>query len=221
MLLVEWRTGLFTGIVEARPGFVRVSAERILAGTKLGDSIAIGGVDLTVTRLDAAEMCFDVMPETYRCTNLSRLVPSHRVNLERSVRSEDRLSGHVVRGVVEGTGTLVARRDDGNAVIMTYSAPETLLQQIIARGPICIDGVSLTVIAKTESTFSVSLVKFTQQHTTSLEREIGDSVNLETDIMLRYIAQLLQARGVLPSDGAEADAPIDTVAAWQAYKADR
>lgn len=216
---------MFTGIVEekgcvleARRGFVKVDAPQILEGTKLGDSIAVDGVDLTVTELDGHAMSFDIMPETYRCTNLDRLQPSLQVNLERSVRSEDRLSGHVVRGVVEGTGRLEARHDDGDAVIMTYSAPESLLQQIIVRGPICIDGVSLTVIAKSETTFSVSLVNFTQAHTTALQREIGDAVNLETDIMLRYISQLLQARGVLPGDPADEEMSVDTVAAWEAFK---
>jgi len=219
---------MFTGIVEevgivveAQDGFVKVRGEHVRDTTRLGDSIAVDGVDLTVTRLDGSLMSFDVMPETYRCTNLARLETGRRVNLERSVRSEDRLSGHVVRGVVEGTGKLRGRRDDGAAVILDFEAPGRLLANIVPRGPICIDGVSLTVIGKTETTFSVSLVNFTQAHTTMLELEIGDEINLETDIMIRYISQLLEARGLLASESGDEPAEVDTVAAWQAYKAKR
>ena len=114
------------------------------------------------------------------------------------MRAEDRLSGHVVRGVVEGTGRIEAWRNDGDSLIMTCSAPGHLLQSMIARGPVCVDGVSLTVIAKTDLTFSVSLVDFTQAHTTLLERRVGDPVNIETDILMRYVSQALRARGHRP-----------------------
>ena len=193
---------MFSGIIEevgevvdSSPGVLRVQAQRVLQGTRLGDSIAIDGVDLTVFDIDDDRMSFNVMPESYRRATLARLLPGHKVNLERSVRAEDRLSGHVVRGVVEGTGTLTARRVEGDAVIVTYSAPDSLLENIVVKGPVCVDGVSLTVVEKTTRDFSVSLVKFTQDNTALLKKEIGDPVNLETDILMRYVVQALEARG--------------------------
>jgi riboflavin synthase len=196
---------MFTGIVEevgsileAKDGFLRIAASKILADTKLGDSIAINGVDLTVSDLADGAMCFHLMPETYRRSNLRDLRPGDGVNLERSVRPSDRLSGHIVRGVVEATGTLESSRREADAVVLTYRAPADLLQYVIVKGPICIDGASLTVIAKTEETFSVSLVEYTQQNTNHLQRQPGDSVNLESDILARYVAQILEARGVIP-----------------------
>src|SRR4051794_28865096 len=199
---------MFTGIVEevgevveAQGPLVRIRARQVLEDTKLGDSIAVDGVDLTVSEIAGDTMSFQVMPETVRQTTLARLREGVRVNLERSLRAADRLSGHIVRGVVEGTGTVDARRDDGDAVIMTFAAPADLLANIVERGPVCIDGVSLTVIAKSDDTFSVSLVDFTQAHTTLLDREPGDAINLETDILMRYVNQAIEARGLRPADG--------------------
>jgi riboflavin synthase len=199
---------MFTGIVEevgsiveAREGFLRVAASKILADTKLGDSIAINGVDLTVMEMGDDTMAFHCMPETYRRTNLEMLEAGDPVNLERSVRPTDRLSGHIVRGVVEGTGTLDSVRPDGEAMIVTYKAPRELLQYIVVKGPVCIDGASLTVIDKTDDSFAVSLVQYTQENTNHLRREPGDSVNLETDIVARYVEELLEARGVVSPTG--------------------
>ena len=192
---------MFTGIIEevgevvvARPGELRVRAEKVLRQTKPGDSIAVDGVDLTVTAIVGRAMRFDVMPQTYRQTTLGRLQDGRRVNLERSVRAADRLSGHVVRGVVEGIGRVCKRRSDGDATVITYSAPEHILACMVERGPISVDGVSLTVIAKGDQTFSVSIVAFTGDHTNVLERAVGDPVNLESDIMMRYVAQAAENR---------------------------
>jgi riboflavin synthase len=186
---------MFTGIVEevgeiaeAASGVLLVHSALVSSDVAIGDSIAVDGVDLTLTRVDSGDLLFNVMPETYRLTTLGAAAPGRRVNLERSVRAADRLSGHIVRGVVEGVGVLASRAADGDAVIMTYEAPPELLGYIIERGPVCIDGVSLTVIRKTENSFSVSIVEHTQRSTTILDREIGESVNLETDIMMRYVA---------------------------------
>ena len=196
---------MFTGIVEevgtvveARDGLVRIAVKRVLDGTRLGDSIAINGVDLTVMEIRGNELAFNVMPETYRRSNLSELEPGDGVNLERSVRPTDRLSGHIVRGVVEGTGTVETVSPDREAIVLTYRAPKELLQYVVVKGPICVDGASLTVIAKTEETFSVSLVQYTQEHTNHLRRKPGDRVNLETDLLARYVAAILEARGVVP-----------------------
>lgn len=190
---------MFTGIIEelgeiteARKGLLKVRVTKIRTGTKLGDSIAVCGVDLTVTRVTEKTLRFDVMPETYRRSALAQLRRGSRVNLERSIRAIDRLSGHLVRGVIEGIGTLKARREDGEAIIFTFLASRDLLANMVERGPVCVDGVSLTVIAKTATTFSVSVVKFTQENTTLLDRMIGESVNVETDIIMRYVRQALR-----------------------------
>ena len=193
---------MFTGIIEevgevvdAHAGEITVRAEKVVRDTKPGDSIAVDGVDLTVTAIADRTLRFDVMPETYRKTTLGLPWKGRRVNLERAVRAADRLSGHVVRGVVEGTGRVCERHSDGDATVITYSAPEHILDYIIERGPISVDGVSLTVIAKDNQTFSVSIVRFTGEHTNIFERAVGDPVNLESDIMMRYVAEAVKNRG--------------------------
>jgi riboflavin synthase alpha subunit len=168
-----------------------VRAAKVLEETNLADSVAVDGVDLTVSAISDHTLKFDVMPETYRRTTLRFFRTGRRVNLERSVRATARLTGHVVRGVVEGLGRVEQRRTDGNATVITYSAPEHILAGTIERGPICVDGVSLTVIAQSKQTFSVSVVAFTGAHTTVLERAVGDPVNLESDIMMRYITRAM------------------------------
>ena len=197
---------MFTGIIEeagkvleAQDGFLRIDAPRVQEGTRLGDSVAINGVDLTVMEIDGSRLAFQVMPETYRRSNLAELRVGEVVNLERSVRPTDRLSGHIVRGVVEGQGRVQTLKSEGEAIVITYEAPPDLLQYIVVKGPVCIDGASLTVIDKTERTFSVSLVQYTQQNTNHAKRGPGDTVNLETDIVARYVGALLESRGVLPS----------------------
>jgi len=189
---------MFTGIIEevgtvaeAHAGFLRIGVRRIREGAALGDSIAVNGVDLTIMELTEDAMAFNAMPETYRRSNLGDLEPGDLVNLERSVRPTDRLSGHIVRGVVEGTGTLESMEADEDALIVTYAAPPELLRYVVVKGPICVDGASLTVTAKTERSFSVSLVQYTQIHTNHVRRKPGDSVNLETDIIARYVGELL------------------------------
>jgi riboflavin synthase len=192
---------MFTGIieeigavVEAGAGILRIRAPYILADAKLGDSIAINGVDLTVTAI--RDDCFsaDVMPETYRRSDLGTLKAGDGVNLERSVRPADRLSGHIVRGVVEGTATIHSFQPEGDAIIARFRAPAELLRYMIVKGPIAIDGASLTIVDKTSDTFAVSLVQYTQEHTNLLRKAPGDSVNIETDIIARYVENLLQAR---------------------------
>ena len=189
---------MFTGIIEevgtvleANMGILRIRAQVVLEDAKLGDSIAIDGVDLTVAEMADGSFTANVMPETYRRSNLGNARPGSRVNLERSLRPIDRLSGHIVRGVVEGTGTVASFTPETDAIIATYEAPPELLRYMVEKGPVCIDGVSLTIIAKTERTFSVSLVQYTQEHTNLLVRQLNDAVNLETDILARYVGALL------------------------------
>ncbi len=192
---------MFTGIieevgevVEAGEGTLRIRAPLILQDTKLGDSIAINGVDLTVAEIAGDTFFANLMPETYRRSNLGELRPGDRVNLERSCRPTDRLSGHIVRGVVEGTGVVESSRPEGEAVIVRIRAPKELLRYMVVKGPVCIDGISLTIIAKDAEAFEVSLVQYTQEHTNLVGRKPGDRVNLETDILARYVDALLEAR---------------------------
>jgi riboflavin synthase len=193
---------MFTGIVEevgtvveAGEGTLRIRAPLILADAKLGDSIAINGVDLTVAEISGQTFFANLMPETYRRSNLGDLKPADVVNLERSVRPSDRLSGHIVRGVVEATCTLDSLTPEGDAIIVRFVAPPEYLKYIAVKGPVCVDGISLTVIAKDAESFSVSLVQYTQEHTNLVARKPGDRINLETDIIARYVEQLLNERG--------------------------
>ncbi len=192
---------MFTGIIEevgaiteAAEGLLRIAAPLILADANLGDSIAINGVDLTVTHIESGQFLANLMPETYRRSNLGELEVGDRVNLERSVRPMDRLSGHLVRGVVEGRGAFRNTRPESEAIVVSYDAPADLLRHMIVKGPVCIDGVSLTIIEKDESGFAVSLVQYTQEHTNLLDRQPGDAVNLETDILARYVDELLETK---------------------------
>ena len=134
------------------------------------------------------------MPETYRRSNLGGLAAGAPVNLGRSLTLATRLSGHLVRGVVEATGTLESLTPEGDALIARYSAPAEILRHCVVKGPITVDGASLTVVAKDADSFSVSLVQYTQEHTNLVGRKTGDSVNLESDIIARYVDELLTER---------------------------
>ena len=192
---------MFTGIIEevgsvreADAGRLVVEAPRTAEGTKLGDSIAINGVDLTVAQMDRTDFTFNVMPETYRRSNLGLLAAGDRVNLERSLTPTTRISGHLVRGVVEGTGRVISFTAEADAVLARYSAPAELMRYVVVKGPIAVDGVSLTVVERDEGSFVVSLVTYTLENTNLTRRKVGDAVNLETDIIARYVEQLLAAR---------------------------
>ncbi len=192
---------MFTGIIEevgtvreAGAGRLVIEARRTVEGTNLGDSIAVNGVDLTVASMDKTDFTFNVMPETYRRSNLGLLAAGDRVNLERSLTLASRLSGHLVRGVVEGTGRVISFTAEADAVLARYSAPPELMRYVVVKGPIAVDGVSLTVVERDEGSFVVSLVTYTQENTNLTRRKVGDAVNLETDIIARYVEQLLAAR---------------------------
>jgi riboflavin synthase len=194
--------GIFTGIIEevgqvleAEKGRLRIQAHTCLEGTRLGDSIAVNGVDLTVAEMDSRSFTFWVMPETYRRTNLSDLSPGDLVNLERALTPTSRLSGHLVQGVVEATGVLLSLQPEEDAVIARYGAPPEIMRYVVVKGPIAVDGVSLTVIDRGRDWFAVSLVRYTQEHTNLVKRRPGQRVNLETDILARYLEQLLMERG--------------------------
>ncbi len=192
---------MFTGIIEEvgairrqQGGELVIECHEILDGTAPGDSIAVNGVDLTVRAMDGDSLTFDVMPETYRLTNLEGIEAGATVNLERSVTGATRLSGHIVRGVVETTCTLESLTPEGEAVIARFETDPAYLRFIVMKGPVCVDGVSLTVTARDERSFSVSLVQYTQEHTNLMSRNPGARINLETDIFARYVEQLLEQR---------------------------
>ncbi len=192
---------MFTGIIEevgtvlaAGRGRLCIGCSLVLEGTNPGDSVAINGVDLTVVDLDDRSLSFNCMPETYRRSNLGHLQPGDPVNLERSLTPSSRLSGHIVRGVAEATGTLLSLTPEEDAILARYSAPPDILRHAVVKGPITVDGVSLTVIAKDGRSFTVSLVQYTQEHTNLNHRNPGDPVNLESDIIARYVEELLSER---------------------------
>lgn len=193
---------MFTGIIEevgevvaAADGVLRIRGPLVLSDAKLGDSIAINGVDLTVAAVEGDTFTANVMPETYRRSNLGELEAGDGVNLERSVRPMDRLSGHIVRGVVEGRAVIESVTPEADAVIARFRTPAELLRYMVVKGPVAIDGASLTIIDKTADTFAVSLVQYTQEHTNLTRKRPGDSVNIETDIVARYVEQLVRERG--------------------------
>lgn len=189
---------MFTGIIEevgtvreVAGGELTIAAKQVLWGTNLGDSISVNGVDLTAKFFDEEGFSANVMPETYRRSNLGDLKAGDKVNLERSLQLASRLSGHLVRGVIEATGTVHSFTPDGDAIIARFNAPPDILHHTIVKGPICIDGISLTVVAKDAETFSVSIVQWTRDNTNLYTRNPGDRVNLESDIIARYVEQML------------------------------
>lgn len=192
---------MFTGIIEELgtvrsnlEGEIAIKAKVVLWGTNLGDSISVNGVDLTARYFDEEGFIANVMPETYRRSNLSDLRPGDFVNLERSLQLAGRLSGHLVRGVVETTGTLDSFAQEGDAIIARFTAPPEILRYIVMKGPVAIDGISLTVMDKDDRSFAVSLVQYTQEHTNLHTRKPGDRINLETDIIARYVDAMLEDR---------------------------
>ncbi len=192
---------MFTGIIEELgtvrsnvEGEIAIKAKVVLWGTNLGDSISVNGVDLTAKYFDEEGFIANVMPETYRRSNLTDLKAGDLVNLERSLQLAGRLSGHLVRGVVEATGTLDGFTPEGDAIIARFNAPPEILRYMVMKGPVAIDGISLTVMAKDDHSFSVSLVQYTQDHTNLHTRTPGDRINLETDIIARYVDAMLEDR---------------------------
>jgi riboflavin synthase len=189
---------MFSGIVE-EVGSVReaggdsltIAASLVLDQTALGESIAVNGACLTVARLGDGWFGTDVMPETLRRTNLGRLRPGDAVNLERSLTLASRLGGHMVQGHVDGTGTVRALTAEGDALLVTIEAPPAILRYIVEKGYIAVDGASLTVVDHSPTAFRVSLVRYTLDHTIFGRWKAGQAVNLEVDILAKYVERLL------------------------------
>jgi len=198
---------MFTGLVESlgrvaavvpEPPGVRlvVEAAEIAADARLGDSICTSGCCLSVVRTENGTLQFQLGPETLSRTTLGGLAVGATVNLERSLRLSDRLGGHVVTGHVDGVGRLESRTDEGDWATCRFSAPPALLAQMAAKGSVAVDGVSLTVVEATAAWFSVALIPHTLAHTTLGGLAVGDGVNLETDLLFKYVARLHEARGM-------------------------
>lgn len=193
---------MFTGIIEeighvkalhrgAKSFTLEVEASLVMEGTQVGDSIATNGVCLTVTTLTGKGFTADVMPETVRRTALGELKPGSAVNLERALSLQTRLGGHIVSGHIDGTGRISDRRQDDTALWLTIECDSSLLRYIIEKGSITIQGVSLTVARVDERSFAVSLIPHTQAATTLHQARVGDRVNLENDVIAKYVEKLL------------------------------
>lgn len=168
-----------------------VSAVKVMQNLKIGDSVAVNGACLTVVDMHDSVFTADVMPETVRLTNIGSLHAGDKVNLERTLRLCDGLDGHIVSGHVEGLGTIISRRPEGIANVVEIAAEARLLRYILPKGSIAIDGISLTVTAVADSSFSVAIIPHTAKETTLGFKGVGDKVNLETDIIGKYVERLL------------------------------
>lgn len=200
---------MFAGIVEEM-GAVK-SLEKTLAGTRLtilakiimddlpiGASISVNGACLTIVKRDDKEFTVDVSPETMGMTNLGKLPAGSPVNLERAMKLNERIGGHLVVGHVDGVGTVRGRKQDGNAIVLTVEAPPNVLRYCISKGSITVDGASLTINEVTDHGFSVAIIPHTATVTTLGIKQAGDTVNLESDLIGKYVERLLQERGQLP-----------------------
>ena len=200
---------MFTGLIEevgkvfqirqsGDAARVTVECPLIAKGTNIGDSIAINGVCLTVVSLDTALLTFDAVPETMRRTNLGQLHTGSPVNLERALAAGQRMGGHFVQGHIDGVGTVASVRSEDNAHIFFIKASKELMRYIVPKGSVAIDGVSLTVVDVEPNQFSMWIIPHTFENTTFKIRQIGDVVNLETDLLAKYVEKML-----LGSDEAE------------------
>lgn len=189
---------MFTGLIEeigtvkkivsgSGSAEITIKASKIMDDVKIGDSISTNGICLTVTRFTGSEFTVDAMPETMKLTNLKSLRNGSRVNLERALRLGDRLGGHIVSGHVDGTGKLLSFSEDDNAIWVEIGAGREIMKYIIHKGSITIDGTSLTVANLGKESFKVSIIPLTQEETTLTSKKVGEEVNLECDLVGKYI----------------------------------
>ncbi|MBQ3969855.1 MAG: riboflavin synthase [Clostridia bacterium] len=193
---------MFTGIIEevgtvkglvsgANSGVITIGAVKVLENTRIGDSIAVNGVCLTVTSIFSDGFTADVMPETFRRSNLGFLKIGDNVNLERAMAADGRFGGHIVSGHIDGVGIIADKKRESNAVWVTIKTQKEISELIVEKGSIAIDGISLTVAKVGAEEFSVSIIPHTGSQTTLLDKKAGDRVNLENDIVGKYIKKLL------------------------------
>ena len=204
---------MFTGIIEemgtilevakgAHSAVLIIAAQKVLEDVHIGDSIAVNGVCLTVTSFDGETFTADVMHETLNRSSLAQCKRKSPVNLERAMPANGRFGGHIVAGHVDGTGTISSMKKDDNAVWITIDTSAAILKYIISKGSITIDGVSLTVAKVDNKSFAVSVIPHTGQNTTLLDKKPGDTVNLENDMVGKYVEKLLQY-GSIPDEEEE------------------
>lgn len=197
--------GIFTGLimevgkllrVERKSDGARLSIEarKVLEGTKIGDSISINGVDLTVVEMGSSYFSSDASLETLRRSTLGELRAGGVVNLERALSLGERFGGHIVQGHVDATGQLISVKPEGNAFRMRFRAPRNLSKYIAMKGSIAIDGISLTVAALSEDWFEVVIIPHTWRETNLADLRPGDSVNLEVDVLAKYVERLMSGR---------------------------
>ena len=194
---------MFTGIVEevgtvrsiqrgSTSSFIEIQAHTVLEGTRIGDSIAVNGVCLTVTDLGRDSFRADVMNETLSRSSLGSLRSGSPVDLERAMAAGGRFGGHIVSGHIDGTGTITDIKKDGIAHWYTISAPSEIMRYIVEKGSVAIDGISLTVAKVTDASFSVSIIPHTAAQTVLSGKKPGDIVNLENDIIGKYVEKLMK-----------------------------
>lgn len=192
---------MYTGLIEEigkvcliRPatGKLSILAKTVLDGIKIGDSIAVNGVCLTVTSFNDRSFTADVTPETFQRSALGRLHDGDPVNLERPMAANGRFGGHLVSGHIDGIGWITQRTEDGNAIRVEIEAPPELLNLIVEKGSVAIDGISLTVASVDHRKFGVSIIPHTGTQTTLIHKKAGDPVNLETDLIGKYVQKLLR-----------------------------
>jgi riboflavin synthase len=195
---------MFTGLVEevgrvvdleaGRIFRLVVSASRVLEGTHVGDSVSLNGVCLTVNEVGGKTLIFNAMPETLRRTALSDLAEGSPVNLERAMSPAVRFGGHIVQGHVDGVGEVLGIRPEGDAQIWEFEAPESVLRYTVEKGSVCVDGISLTVVSVRDASFTVSILPQTRANTNLRELRVGERVNLEADVIGKYVERLLEPR---------------------------
>lgn len=195
---------MFSGIIEAfgevkdieqgKESLVLTLKSPLTHNLKEGSSIAVNGVCLTVVSLNSNAFTVDVMPETVAKTNFSQLSSGDRVNLERPLSVDGRFEGHIVQGHVDATGTIIEKKEVENAYLIRIKAPEKLLKLCIEKGSIAVDGISLTIVEANKQDFLVSIIPYTSENTTLGFKNEGDLVNLEVDIIGKYIAKILSER---------------------------
>ncbi len=192
---------MFTGIIEELGTFgglsggrIFIKCQKVIEDVKVGDSIAVNGICLTVTTFTDSSFTADVMPETIKRTSLDNLKTGDVVNLERALRLSDRLGGHIVSGHIDGVGRIKSMKNDANAIIVTVEAPKELLRQIAAKGSVALDGMSLTVVDVDDRTFSVSLIPHTRDVTNFKIKKVNSPINIETDVLAKYVERLLTGK---------------------------
>ena len=190
---------MFTGIVEEVGVVAKISdkamtvrASKVLEDVKLGDSIAVNGACLTSVDFSKSEFSVDLSPETMRRTSLGQLSVGGLVNLERALLAGDRMGGHIVQGHVDGTGRVMSIKEDGDSIIFRIRVPKRLNRYIVEKGFVAVDGISLTVVKRGASSFTLAVIPYTRENTNLSAVSVGDRVNLEADILAKYVESLLE-----------------------------